>query len=242
MLGVLAPLPREVARVELLDEPGVAPGELAENLGDIARLNRLGPTRALLARLEPFLASHPAPAPLRILDLGTGAADIPVAVARWARARGRRVSVAALDLRADVLACARLRARELPEVRLVAGDALHPPVRPGGVDLVLCSLTLHHLPEAAVVRLLALMADLGRLGFVVSDLNRSRAAYAAVWLATRLISRNRLTRHDGPLSVRRAYTRAELQRLAAVAGVPDIRWHRAPGFRLVGVYRRDGAR
>lgn len=241
MLAVLAPLPREVARVELLDEPGLTPGELAENLADIARLNRLGPTRALLARLEPLLARHRGRAPLRVLDLGTGAADVPAALVRWARARGRRVSVAALDLRPEVLACAGRVAREWPEVRLVAADALHPPVRSGGVDLVLCSLTLHHLPEAAVVRLLGLMADLGRLGFVVSDLRRSRLAYATVWLTTRLISRNRLTRHDGPLSVRRAYTRAELQRLAAAAGVPGIRWHRAPAFRLIGVYRRDGA-
>lgn len=239
MLRAFAPLPREVARVELLDRPGVPRTELAENLADIARLNRLGPTRALLAHLAPFFARHRGPAPLRVLDLGTGGGDVPAAVVRWARARGRRVSVLALDLQPEVLACAGAAARDLPEVRLVAGDALQPPVRRDGVDVALCSLTLHHLPEAAVVRLLRLMADVARLGFVVSDLRRSRLAYAAAWLTTRLISKSRLTRHDGPLSVLRAYTREELARLAGAAGLPGVRWHEPPCFRVIGVYARD---
>lgn len=239
MLRAFAPLPREVARVELLDRPGVPRTELAENLADIARLNRLGPTRALLAHLAPFFARHRGPAPLRVLDLGTGGGDVPAAVVRWARARGRRVSVLALDLQPEVLACAGAAARDLPEVRLVAGDALQPPVRRDGVDVALCSLTLHHLPEAAVVRLLRLMADVARLGFVVSDLRRSRLAYAAAWLTTRLISKSRLTRHDGPLSVLRAYTREELARLAGAAGLPGVRWHEPPCFRVIGVYTRD---
>lgn len=239
MLRAFAPLPREVARVELLDRPGVPRTELAENLADIARLNRLGPTRALLAHLAPVFARHRGPAPLRVLDLGTGGGDVPAAVVRWARARGRRVSVLALDLQPEVLACAGAAARDLPEVRLVAGDALQPPVRRDGVDVALCSLTLHHLPEAAVVRLLRLMADAARLGFVVSDLRRSRLAYAAAWLTTRLISKSRLTRHDGPLSVLRAYTREELARLAGAAGLPGVRWHEPPCFRVIGVYTRD---
>lgn len=239
MLRAFAPLPREVARVELLDRPGVPRTELAENLADIARLNRLGPTRALLAHLAPVFARHRGPAPLRVLDLGTGGGDVPAAVVRWARARGRRVSVLALDLQPEVLACAGAAARDLPEVRLVAGDALQPPVRRDGVDVALCSLTLHHLPEAAVVRLLRLMADVARLGFVVSDLRRSRLAYAAAWLTTRLISKSRLTRHDGPLSVLRAYTREELARLAGAAGLPGVRWHEPPCFRVIGVYTRD---
>lgn len=239
MLRAFAPLPREVARVELLDRPGVPRTELAENLADIARLNRLGATRALLAHLAPFFARHRGPAPLRVLDLGTGGGDVPAAVVRWARARGRRVSVLALDLQPEVLACAGAAARDLPEVRLVAGDALQPPVRRDGVDVALCSLTLHHLPEAAVVRLLRLMADVARLGFVVSDLRRSRLAYAAAWLTTRLISKSRLTRHDGPLSVLRAYTREELTRLAGAAGLPGVRWHEPPCFRVIGVYTRD---
>ncbi|MDP9312974.1 MAG: hypothetical protein M3R24_19165 [Chloroflexota bacterium] len=36
------------------------------------------------------------------------------------------------------------------------------------------------------------------------------------------LTRNRLTRYDGPLSVQRAYTVAELCRLVAAAGVQPV--------------------
>lgn len=238
MPSAFAPLPRDVERIELLDRPGTSRAELAESLADIARLNRLGPTRSILAAIAPFFERQRSPAPLRILDVGTGSADIPVAIARWARRRDRRVSVLALDVQPDVIACAAAATRGFPEVRLVAGDALQPPVRAAGVDVAICSLTLHHLPEDAVTRLLGLLASVARLGFVVSDLRRGRLAYAAVWLATHAISRNRLTRHDGPLSVRRAYTRPELARLSARAGLAGIRWRLGPAFRVIGVYER----
>jgi SAM-dependent methyltransferase len=230
--------PREVRRTELLDRPDIPGAELAETLRDIARLNRLGPTRALLRHVTPFLERHAGPGPFTVLDLGTGRADVPAALVGWARRRGRPVRVVALDVQPGVLACARAAVRELPEIRLVAGDALRPPVRPDGVDLSLCSLTLHHLPEHAVAALLRVMAELSRVGFVISDLRRSRLAYLAAWLATRAISRNRLTRHDGPLSVRRAYTAAELSRLSDRAGLPSLAWYRGPCFRLIGVYAR----
>lgn len=239
MRRALAPLPREATRLELLDRPGAPSSELAESLADIARLNRLGPTRSLLAHVGPFLDRFRREGhrrPFRVLDVGTGGADVPVALARWARARGAAVSVVALDVQPEVLACVAAPARELPELRLVAGDALRPPVRAGGVDLALCSLTLHHLPEDGVVALLRLMAERARLGFLVSDLRRSRPAYVAAWLATHLISRNRFTRHDGPLSVRRAYTREELAGLSARAGLPGVRWHRGAFFRVIGVH------
>ena len=238
MLDALLRPPREVARLEMLDRGNVSREDLAGNLASIARLNRIGPIRSLLIYLAPFLDRHRGPEPLTVLDVGTGAADIPVALVRWARTRGRRVSVLALDLQPDILAIARSRTSAFPEVRLVAGEAMAAPVRTHGVDLAICSLMLHHLSEAAVVEVLQVMARVARLGFLVSDLRRSWAAWVSAWLLTRLTSRNRLAHHDGPLSVRRAYTRAELSRLSVAAGVPDVSWRHAIAFRVIGIYDR----
>lgn len=238
LLSLVPPPVREATRPELLDLPGADPAELAGCLRDIARLNRLGPIRSLCVHAAPFLARHHGPEPLRILDLGTGHADIPVALARWARRNGHQASVVALDLHPDVLTCARAATRGRAEIRLVLGEARQLPIRPGSVDLAVCSLMLHHLPEAAVIEVLRLMAATARLGFLVSDLRRSRTAWLAAWLATRAVSRNRLTRHDGPLSARRAYTVAELARLSAAAGLPGVRWRPALAFRVIGVYER----
>ena len=235
---MLAPLPREVSRSELMDRLDASPAELGRSLTDIARLNRIGATQTIQRHVAPFLARQRAGETLRILDVGTGAADIPLALARWARRRGHRVRIVALEVHPTILRYAARAVDGTPEVHLVAGNALEAPIRPGSVDVAICSLVLHHLPEEAVVGLFRRLADLARLGFVVSDFRRGRLAWAAVWLATHAVSRNRMTRHDGPLSVRRAYTPAELALLATRAELPDIRWHRAPAFRQIGVWVR----
>jgi 2-polyprenyl-3-methyl-5-hydroxy-6-metoxy-1,4-benzoquinol methylase len=239
---VLTPLTREIRRGELMDQLDASPAEMARNLADIARLNRIGATQAVLRQVAPFLARVSPGETLRILDVGTGAADIPIALARWARHRRRRVRIVALDLHPVIVQYAAQAAGGMPEITVVAGDALDAPIRPGSIDVAICSLMLHHLPEDAVVALLRRLTDLARLGFVVSDFRRGRFAWAAVWLVTHAVSRSPMTRHDGPLSVRRAYTPAELERLAARAGLPDIRWHLAPAFRQIGVWTRPGSR
>ena len=235
---MLAPLPREASRKELMDQLDASPAELSRSLAAITRLNRIGATQTIRRHVAPFLARLRAGETLRVLDVGTGAADIPLALARWARRHGHRVQIVALDVHPTILRYAARAANGTPEVHVVAGNALEAPIRPGSVDVALCSLMLHHLPEEGVVSLFGRLAELSRLGFVVSDFRRGRLAWAAVWLATRAVSRNRMTRHDGPLSVRRAYTPDELAGLARRAGLPDIRWHRASAFRQVGVWTR----
>jgi ubiquinone/menaquinone biosynthesis C-methylase UbiE len=235
---VLAPPPREAERTELMDRLDAPPAELTQNLVDITRLNRIGATRTILRHVAPFLARLEPGEALRILDVGTGAADIPLALARWARERGHHLRIVALEVHPTILGYAARAVRGIPEVRLVGGDALEAPIRPGSIDLALCSLVLHHLPEDAVVSLLRRLARLVRFGFIVSDFRRGRLAWAAVWLATHVTGCGSMARHDGPLSVRRAYTPEELSRLSTRAGLPQIRWRRAPAFRQIGVWMR----
>jgi SAM-dependent methyltransferase len=224
-----------------MDRLDASPAELCRNLADIARLNRIGATGTMVRHVAPFFVRRPAGEPLRILDVGTGAADIPLAIARWAERRGHRVQIVALEVHPTILRYAAGAVDGTPGVRVVAGDALEAPIRPGSVDVALCSLVLHHLPEEGVVDLLRRLAELVRLGFVVSDFRRGWLAWASVWVVTRAVARSGMARHDGPLSVRRAYTPAELAHLAARAELPDIRWHRAPAFRQIGVWVRPAS-
>ena len=235
---MLSPLPREAARSELMDDLDAPAAELTQSLSDIARLNRIGGTQTMRRHVAPFLARLRPGETLRILDIGTGAADIPLALATWARRRGRRVRVTALEMHPTIWRHAAHAAKDTPEVRIVAADGLAPPIRPRSVDVALCSLVLHHLPEEAVVALLRQLAALVRLGFVISDFRRGRLAWAAVWLVTRATACGRIARHDGPLSVRRAYTPAALTRLAERAGLRELRWQRAPAVRRGGVWTR----
>jgi ubiquinone/menaquinone biosynthesis C-methylase UbiE len=225
-MGLLLPLPRAADAVEMLDRP--APLEdLAESLADVARLNALFGGRFLsVSHVKRLIAPLPRDRPVTVLDVGTGGADLAVALVRWARRAGRPIRVLALDRDRPTLGIARRITSRYPEVVLLQGDALALPIRARSVDVLISALTLHHLTPEAAVASLAEMDRAARAGFLVNDLVRSRTAYALVWLATRVLTRNRMSRHDGPLSVRRAYTPDELGTLCEKAGLFDVRVRR----------------
>jgi hypothetical protein len=99
---------------------------------------------------------------------------------------------------------------------------------------VLLSLTLHHFEHADQIRALREAARVARRSVIVNELERCRPNYwGARLLAATRWRRNRLTRHDGPLSVLRAFTPAELAGLAAEAGLGECTVDRRYFFRLV---------
>ncbi len=226
-MPLLPELPRVQNAVELLD--GAASlSELEANFRDISRLNRyFGGSWVTRSHLIRLLGERRG-APVTVLDVGSGGADIPIRLVRWARRRGLALRVIAVDRDRQILEVARRRAAAYPEIFFVQADGLGLPVRDGGVDAAISSLTLHHLEPDAAPGLLAEMGRTSRLGFVVNDLIRSRLAYALVWLATRLFASNRMSRHDGPLSVLRAYSAREIRSLAERAGVSPVRIVRHP--------------
>ncbi|MGH7386652.1 MAG: methyltransferase domain-containing protein, partial [Candidatus Rokuibacteriota bacterium] len=174
--------------------------------------------------------------PITVLDVGTGAGDIPRELVRWARREGRPIRVFALDRDAATLQIAAQVVRDYPEITFLRGDALSLPIRPGSVDLAISAMTLHHLEPDAGVRYLVEMDRAARVGFVVNDLVRSRAAHAVVWVITRFITRSAISRHDGPLSVKRSYTPREVSGLCEQAGLAGVEVvHHWPYFRFCAV-------
>lgn len=212
---------------EFLDEPDRSAPELQETLRDLGWINRrFGGRTTVLAHLErvlPAWSRHRTPgAPLRVLDVGTGGADIPTAVVEWGRSRGLPVRVVAVDRNPVTTTIARDATRAYPEITVVCADARALPFGDGAFDVCLCTLTLHHLAAEERRALLRGLDRLARVGFLVVDLLRHPGTYAGVWLLTRL-ARSPLTRHDGLLSVRRAPSWWEYRALAAAAGIPGIR-------------------
>ena len=84
------------------------------------------------------------------------------------------------------------------------------------------------------------MERLSRTGFILNDIRRDAVGYVAAWIASRVATRNRLTRHDMPLSVLRAYTPDELRALLRQAGIRDASVTTHPLFRMAAVHRQRG--
>jgi ubiquinone/menaquinone biosynthesis C-methylase UbiE len=214
---------RAAGTAELLDGPLDDPATLRDNLRDLRRANRL--TGGITLSKRAFEALAPAPAAVTMLDVGTGGADIPLALLIEAGRHDRRVAVTAVDSRPEVLAAARAARPELDrtealELEIADGRAL--PYPDASFDVAHASLVLHHLEPADAVLFLRELARVARRGIVVNDLSRRRATLFGSWLLSRVFTRNAYSRHDAPLSARRAYTLAEARALLAEAGLRPV--------------------
>ncbi len=202
-------------------------------LRELRLVNRyLGDVRAILKHLS-TIAAGSGRDKLTVLDVGTGSADIPAAIAGWARKTGIEVVITALDVNPRAIRIARYMIWEDPTIKFAVADGLDLPFRDNSFDLVLCSKTLHHFPAKEAMRLIQGISRIARQGYIVMDLRRSWVAYALIFALTRLFSRNRITRFDGPLSVLRAFTPGELASLASCAGASNFRISREPFWRMV---------
>jgi SAM-dependent methyltransferase len=225
-------LRRAVHAQEHMDAPGVDPHLLESALHHVSQVNRwFGARRALVRHLPWGLP----PGRSRVLDVGTGSADLPQAIARWARRGGRPIEIMAVDRHAATLDVARRRTQAWPEVLPVRADGLELPFRDGSFHLVLLSMTLHHMDGPALVDILAELSRVARGGRVlVGELERAVPHYLGARLLAATVWRgNPVTRHDGPLSVLRAFTPAELRDLAERAGLRVRAVRRHPFYRLV---------
>lgn len=209
---------------ELLDGPLDDPDALTANLRDLRRINRwLGGVNLSAAAIEALAAHRVA---LTLIDVGTGGADIPLALLGRAAARDRQLSIVAVDSRPEVLAAA---VRATPVLATTEGLDLHVgdgrslPYPDRSFDIAHASLVLHHLAPEAAVSMLREMARVARLGVVVNDLHRGRLGWLGAWLVGHVLTANRYTRHDAPLSVRRAYRADEMAAMLRDAGLTPVR-------------------
>lgn len=223
---------------ELLDEDEGTPAEVARSLDELWWINRhlggLSTWRTLLrlwqredARSHRELWSAP---DFTVLDVGAGTGEMAEYLVGELRHFGAPARAVALDRKPGHL---RVRARPGAPACL-AGDALHLPFRDASFDLVTSNLFLHHFRDqpgdAIACRLLLELARVARRAVLINDLQRGWVPYLAFQALSPRFSR--ITGHDGARSVRQAYTRPELARLARDAGFPRYRAVRLWPYRL----------
>ena len=197
-----------------MDDLGRSEEEFAAAYRELEIINRwLGGVRAI-ERFLPGLSN-----PL-ILDVAAGACDVSEALLRRVPCR-----IVVLDRNARGL---RRAEKSIP----VVADALELPFRDQTFDVVMASLFFHHLSNEECVQVLRQMWRIAKRIVLVNDLHRRPIAYLSIRGLTAAFSRSSMVRHDGPLSVRRAFRPRELLNIARQAGVP-ARVHRSFPYRLV---------
>lgn len=219
---------------EIMDSVVADVKQLDDSFREVWGVNRyLGGMAVLKHHLAPWLDRNR----VTLVDVAAGTGDVTCALIDWAGERQVRVAATMVDNHPQVLAIAAERTAREGAVTLMPGDARRLPFPDGAFDLAVCNLALHHFDEGEAAVVLREMDRVSRLGWVVSDLERHPLAYAAARVLSLAVWRNPITRHDGPLSVRRAYTAREAAALVSQAGVAARVCRHFP-FRLAIVCRK----
>ena len=173
---------------ELLDDDLGSPEEIAGSLSDLRHINEwFGGTRTTTNLLR-TVAAEAGVKELSLLEIGSGAGDVPLSAKRSLSRHGITLDVTLLDRRLT----------HLPAngADLVCGDALQLPFAASTFDVVSSKEALR----------------VSRKAVLINDLIRSRLHLFLVYLGIPLF-RSRLTWHDAPASVRAAYSIPEMRSL-----------------------------
>lgn len=214
---------------EWMDDPAVDEATFAACLTDLAAVNgwtlARPPTLAWLARATRHL---PRGSRFTLVDVGYGQGDMLRAIHAWATTRGLVPELIGVDLSPWSATSARAATPAGMNIDYRTGDVFEARFE-RAPDFIVSSLVAHHLDDDQLVGFLRWMEATAGSGWFVNDLHRHAVAYHGFRALSAVARWHRFVRHDGPLSVARAFRRDEWERLIALAGIDraevSLRWH-----------------
>jgi 2-polyprenyl-3-methyl-5-hydroxy-6-metoxy-1,4-benzoquinol methylase len=213
---------RRAVADELMDADDLPAATYAALIADLARVNTITlarpPTLAWLRHATQGLDSF------SLVDVGFGHGDMLRAIAHWARRHGKVATLTGVDLNPRSAPVAAAATDPALGIRYLTGDAAALGLAP---DFVVSSLVAHHMRDAELIDFIRWMEATAQRGWFINDLHRHRVAWIGFRLLATLLRWHPIVRHDGALSVRRAFVRRDWDKVLAAAGVDDadVRWH-----------------
>jgi 2-polyprenyl-3-methyl-5-hydroxy-6-metoxy-1,4-benzoquinol methylase len=204
---------------EWMDQPDLNSQQHEQALSGLARINKWsGAYRVFWKHLKALSRAFP-DRPLRVLDLASGAGDGAIRLWQRANRAGLSIQIDGCDRSPTAIAYAQHCAESRnANVRFFQCDVLREAL-PVDYDVLINSLFLHHLDESDAVSFLRRAADVACRTLMISDLVRSRVGLILAYAATRVFTRSPVVHFDGPISVRGAFSVAQLQEMATRAGL-----------------------
>jgi ubiquinone/menaquinone biosynthesis C-methylase UbiE len=176
--------------------------QVQASLADLRMFNRwFGGTRVMRKLMERVI-SRTGSRELRWLDVAGASGDIPKALERRFQRKGVTLKPLVLDRALDHLPAG------LPAVQ---GDALKLPFADAAFDAVSTSLLIHDFEPPEVRAFVREALRVARTAVLINELRRSWTHLGLVYAGMPLFSK--ITRHDAPASVKKAYTIAELREM-----------------------------
>ena len=208
---------------ERMDADDLPPAVYAALIADLAKVNTITlarpPTLAWLAKATRGADSF------SLVDVGFGHGDMLRAIADWAHKAGKTARLVGVDLNPRSAPVAHAASPAGLNIDYRTGDASALDFTP---DYIISSLVAHHMTNAELTNFLIWMERTATRGWFINDLHRHPVAWAGFRLLASVLRWHPIVRHDGALSVRRAFVRSDWDQLLTAAGLMQttkIHWH-----------------
>ncbi len=214
---------------EWLDDFSLSGPDLEKNLYNLGLANRfLGGNRVITKALSQIIRRQPdlCQKTLHIADLGCGGGDILRTVAQWTDKKSLKCRLTGIDANPASIHFAEQKSQQYPNIDYQVVNVFSADFQKQKFDIILLSTVCHHFSDQELIRLFTQLKNQARVAIIISDLHRHWFAYYATQLLTRIIKSSWLEKHDGPLSVRKAFKYQELKILLCKSEVisHQIKW------------------
>lgn len=223
---------------EIMDDFNMRGEELERTLNVIENINQwLGGDLTLLSGIKkilPKLAKEKQQT-ITIFDAGCGSGDSLRAIAKWNKNRGYNLNLIGVDANEFTIDIAKEKAKNHTEIQFLTKDIFSDNCSFKGVDIVVCGLFMHHLTETEQLKFIKKCFRSDVPVILVNDLHRHWLGYYLFHLICLLFSVPHMVKHDGLLSILKAFKRSDLQKLMRKAGIKSysLRWKWAFRFQLI---------
>ncbi|MCG2461307.1 methyltransferase domain-containing protein [Flavobacteriaceae bacterium F89] len=220
---------------ELMDDPTMDLSTLGTVFRDINLVNRLfNGTRITINAVDDLVKEHPKDS-YTIIDMGCGDGNMLRQVALHFRKSKIKGQFIGIDLNENALAMGRKLSNQFPEISFLKQNILALDPSELDCDILLCTLTMHHFRDHQIPDFLGKFVQLSHLGVIINDLQRSRSSYYLFKAFRGIFLRTKIAKHDGLVSIKSGFSRAELEQFSRSMPQINHRIHWKWAFRYLWI-------
>ena len=210
--------------------------EVEQTLHELEVINKLlGGNQLTMSGISELVDTVPSITRLRVYDLGCGRGDMLEMISKWANNKGITAQLTGIDANPNIIRIAKARHENNTDIRFEVKNIFDPDLAREKADIILATLFTHHFTDDQLSFLLRQWNMQASIGIVINDLHRHWLAYYSIGLLTHYFSKSGMVRNDGPVSVRRSFSKNEWKHILKNAGISHykITWHWAFRWKLV---------
>lgn len=221
---------------ELLDEDHIPFVDIKRNMYELNFINEwLGGHKITIDGFKEIAGDRKA---IVVCEIGCGGGDNLAAIYKWCEQNNITISLIGIDIKEECIEYAKSRLAVSAETTWIVSDYRIAPL-PTKPDIIFSSLFCHHFTNEELVLQLRWMKENARIGFFINDLQRHWLAYYSIKVLTQIFSSSYLVKNDAPLSVRRGFTKYELNLLSKQSNITPANITLKWAFRYLLIYRNE---